>query len=165
MQEIFVALKASDHADRESREGKCQLFVLQSEYDSVPTKEGHIDRDLYLGDEDHGGGTGSASAKKPHQQIETMRSLAVVSGVVLVWSLKASGVEDVWRRSHRCCGTRPWQTQKVHSLPSKSFGRSQALAQTQAFEAKLSSIEAAHSAEAKRRAGQFHLRANRGQRQ
>ncbi|CAE7460565.1 unnamed protein product [Symbiodinium sp. KB8] len=102
--------QASDHADRESREGKCQLFVLQSEYDSVPTKEGHIDRDLYLGDEDHGGGTGSASAKKPHQQIETMRRVETIAQML----------------------------------------RNEALAQTQAFEAKLSSIEAAHSAEAKR---------------
>jgi len=74
--------QASDHADRESREG----------------------------DEDHGGGTGSASAKKPYQQIETMRRVETIAQML----------------------------------------RNEALAQTQAFEAKLSSIEAAHSAEAKR---------------
>lgn len=74
--------QASDHADRESREG----------------------------DEDHGGGTGSASAKKPHQQIETMRRVETIAQML----------------------------------------RNEALAQSQAFEAKLSSIEAAHSAEAKR---------------
>ena len=85
---------SSEHPDHESREGAHRTLLNAS-----------FGRQVISGEDDHGGGTGSASAKKPAHQAEMMRALPS--------SQSCHGPchgprqrKDAWRPLRRCCGPR-----------------------------------------------------------